>query len=70
MPKSKTKLLVREVIEIVHNQRVLITLIDWDVDDSALTVILNHLLNIVDTNHVDMHALHLLSHHFRESVES
>jgi len=46
MAKSEPKLLVAEVVDVVHHQWVLVTLVNWHVDNSALSVSFYHFFNV------------------------
>ena len=69
MSKCEPELLVSKIVKVVHNQWVLVALVNWHVDDSALSVALYHLLDPVDALHVHMHTLYLLAHHLAQDVE-
>lgn len=70
MAESEPKLLVCEVIDVVHDQWVLIRLVHGHVDNSNLPIILDHFFDVVDAFDVNMHTLNLLTHHFAQGVEN
>jgi hypothetical protein len=70
MSECEPKLLVCEVINVVHHQWVLVRLVHGHVDNSNLPVSLNHFLDVVDALDVNMHTLNLLAHHFAYGVKS
>jgi hypothetical protein len=70
MSKSEAKLLVREIVKVVHYQRVLVRFIQRNIDNSALSVRSNHFLYFFNAPEVNMHGLHLLSHQLTQNVES
>ena len=64
MAKCKPELLISEVIEVVHDQWVLVALVNWHVDNSALSVSSYQFFDIFNALDVNMHTLYLLTHQF------
>ena len=64
MAKRESKLLVTEVVDVVHHQWVLVTLVNWHVDNSTLSVCFYHFFDVFNALHVNMHTLNLLVDQF------
>lgn len=60
MTKCETELLVTEIVDVVHHQRVLVTLVNWHVNNSTLSVNVYHFFDVFNAIHVNMHTLNLL----------
>jgi hypothetical protein len=53
----------------MHDNWILIRLINWHVNNSTFPVISDQVLDIIDALHVNVHALHLLPHDLGQNVE-
>ena len=60
MAKCEPELLLSEIVEVVHNQWVLVALVNWHVHNSALSVSSYHFFDVLNALHVNMHTLNLL----------
>jgi len=69
MSKCEPELLVSKVVKVVHDQWVLVTLVNWHVDNSALSVTSYHFFDVFNALEVNMHTLNLLTHQLREHIE-
>jgi hypothetical protein len=69
MSKCEPELLVSKIVKVVHNQWVLVTLVNWHVDNSALSITSYHFFDVFNALEVNMHTLNLLTHQLREHIE-
>lgn len=62
MAKCEPELLVSEVVKVVHDQWVLVALVNRHIHNSAFSVTSYHFFDIFDALDVNMHTLNLLTH--------
>lgn len=68
MAEREPELLIREVIDVEHDQGVLVALVHWHEYNSSFPV-LQHIFDAINTLNIDVETLDHVAHYFTQEEE-